>query len=683
MIRYSNYVATQFFGSPFYMAKKHKPAATKPEEVEVNKGGDDRELIDELKTQRESSEKYMQKQRDDSFCSWDEKEALLLGRPLDAGTVNSKSQVFDPRLSTVVVERTARVTAQIPTGKVQNLTQANKGSNLLLNLALQKYVIPNANSQFDILTKFRLEDMYSMVYGSFAHLVDYRVTEDYIGPDIQLIPVRHLLPQANITNKNDADYIFVDSWPTVAWLKTRSPLTWKNIDKLIEKVKDGGAAKGNNDTNQLSFSEKKYNDQANGGKGDYAVVHLTTRYERDRWVTYSVDYPDIGPLRDIKNPQNNNIIPIVVKHAFPLIDRFFGLGEFERGKTLQYATNSLINLYLDGVKMSLFPPTIINPEGVIPSSIRHRAAAQWFETKPNSIRRYDISPQGLSTFQSTYQFLLGAIMNQSGTSDTTISKGDDVTQGKTPEAIRYMASREGARDNWDRFMMEKSIEETFNIFIDLLVNRQEKPVDLYLFKQEIEQIRKVNPDVIEMLDDSFGKASVKKGFWQKEDKSTKYRYFIDAGTTMKKDDVMENQSLTSMLSLIMKVPTFAAQAVQGKIVIGTKVFDFGEALQRWIITSGVGDWDKIIHDQTPEDGNSTPGTTTPGAPQTGPDGQPLPPQPPSVETVPPTPDPTPGVTTETAGGEAAPADMGEITDPKIRELALAITNYGRGSSTDQ
>ncbi len=676
------------------MGKKAKKPVATPEEVEVIKetaaGGE--ELIETMTAEREASEKYMAKQRDDGYCSWDEKEALLLGRPLDQISQKLKTQVFDPRLSTTVLERCARVTAQIPTGKVQNLTAANKGSNLLLNLALQKYIIPNANTQYDLLTKFRMEDMYSMVYGSFGHLVDYRIDDDYIGPDIQLIPIRLLLPQANITNINDADHVFVDSWVSVAWLESRPKSTWQNIDKLLELIGDaGGSTKGGSDQNQLSYSEKQYNDTSLTGKGKARMIHITTRYERDRWVTYAVDYKEAGILRNIKNPQNNNRIPIVMKHAFPLLDRFLGLGEFERGKTLQYATNSLINLYLEGVKMSIFPPKIINPEGVIASSIRDRAAAKWFETKPNSIRRFDMSPQGLDTFQSTYQFLLGAIMNQSGTSDTSISKGDDMTQGKTPEAIRYMMARESARDNWDRYMMEKSIEETFNIFIDLMVNRQEKPIDLYLFKHEIEQIRKVSPDVVEMLDDAFGRTTLKKETWRNGDESVKYRFFIDAGTTMKKDDAMENKAIADTMLLIMKTPVFAQQVPQGKIMIGSKVVDFGELLQRHIMTSGIQDWDKIIHDKEEAvvtdpvgvvDEEHPTEDVPPGTPQD------VPPQPPVAPTEPPVvPTPPPGPTVSVADRAAVPTpvdgDLTTIKDPNIRALAEAIVSYGRGSNTNQ
>lgn len=651
-------------GPPFFMPKKAKQP-----EVEVVNNYKEMELVETLRTQRFEAEQYIAKQRDDSYCSWDEKEALLLGRPLDRNTASSKSQVFDPRLSTITLERAARVTAQIPTGKVQSLTRADTGKNILLNLALQKYIVPNADSQFDLLTKFRMWDMYSLVYGSFAILADYRIDDNYIGPDAWLIPIRYLKPQAGITNKNEADYMFVDAWVSLGWLKSRNKETWKNLDQLIRTVQsEGGKPRGSIDQNQKSYSEKLFMDNQYGGKGDYAQVLLSTRYERDKWVTFAPDFPDIGPLRSIRNPQKNNTIPIVVKHAFPLLDRFMGLGEFERGKTLQYATNSLINLYLDGVKMSIFPPIISDPNGVVPSSIKYQAAARWLETKPNSIRQFQLSPRGTETFQSTYSFLIAAMLNQAGTTDTTVTKDSDITQGKTPMALRYLAARESARDNWDRFMMEKAIEETFNIFVDLLVTRQEKPIDLYLFKKEIEQVRQVYPDVVEIFDSGeFGKVSIKKGVLQ----NTKYRFYIDAGTTMKKDESVENQSLTDILTLILKVPQLLQQITRGVIQIGKLSLDFGELLKRWLITSGVQDWEKIIRELTPEEMQGLSG---------GANGQPagdssvMPGSMPGAHFMTP-----PGESGAPGAGQPTGIDTTQFEDPQIRQLAEAIASYGNSS----
>ena len=564
-------------------------------------------VFNDLQSQAESSEKYMHKHRDDSYCSWDEKEALLMGRPKDVVSNNSKSQIFDPRLATIVFERASRVMSQHATGRVQALDQkSDRLKNHLLNLVLQKYIIPGADAQWDLLTKFRMWDIYSMVYGSMPGLITYRSDDDYTGPDFFLIPMRHMLPEANSVSIDDSNYCFVDNYVTRDWLERRPESSWKNIDKVLAEIgKDkSGTSKGSRGASYQSYNEQQNQDTTHGGSGKYSLIHLRTRYERDRWVTFCPEYPglkDNGIVRDIANPHGNNEIPVVMKHSFPLIDRFYGLGEFERGKTLQYALNSLINLYMDGVKMSIYPPLIYNANGVVPSSLKYHAGAKWIETAPNSIRNFLTSPQGTSTFNSTYQFLVAALLNQSGTTDTTVSDATDPGLGKTPAAVKFLQAREGARDNWDRFQMEKSVEKVMNQFVDLMVTKQEKPINMNLFEGEIEKLKAEFPEESEGIMDVFESGKFAKLKVSGKDIAGKYRFDIDSGTTLQKDEASEHESLTEILTMLTKVPGVVDQIGSGTVQIGTKKIDAGELLKRWIITSGTEDWEKIVQDLTPED----------------------------------------------------------------------------------
>ena len=73
------------------------------------------------------------------------------------------------------------------------------------------------------------------------------------------------------------------------------------------------------------------------------------------------------------NPQNNHLLPIVMKHCFPLMDRLYALAEVERGYTLQYAANSLLNMYLDGILNSINPIYLVKTKGPVHSTIERKA----------------------------------------------------------------------------------------------------------------------------------------------------------------------------------------------------------------------------------------------------------------------------------------------------------------------
>ncbi|MGE5445186.1 MAG: hypothetical protein ACM3SR_11400 [Ignavibacteriales bacterium] len=537
--------------------------------------------------------------------TFEEKEKIVYCKPGDSLSKNStKSQVNDPRLLTMSMERSFRVMSQLASGKVQALSKKDVGKSQFMDLILHKYIEPNASNQYDLLTKLRLVDFYSLVYGSFGVLVDYVIRDDYVGPDFSMIPIRDLIPQPGRISIEDCDYVFVKSKVTRAWLAKRDKKTWKNIDEILEASKGEKKASKSSGTDEKSYGEQNFGDEYAETGSKYAGINLVTRYERDRWITFAPDYNLI--LRDIENPQKNGKIPVVVKHAFPLIDRFHGLGEFEKGMSLQYATNSLINLYLDGVKFSLFPPLLIDLPNVVQSTIKMEAAAKWVVKSKDAVSQLQVSPQGINTFQSTYQFLIAALMNQAGTSDTTVSSQTDPGLGKTPQALAMLNQRQNSRDVFDRFQMEKFVEKVYDLFMDLVATKQETPIKITLFEQELQQIGDMNADVLDMFESGkAGEIIIKPS----DIKDTKYKFFIDAGSTYKQDEAQEQLSLSEGMQLLLKIPGAAEQVMQtGTIQLGEKVVDFGEMYKKWLISRGIQDWEKIIKDakDITEGGTMTP-----------------------------------------------------------------------------
>ena len=81
-----------------------------------------------------------------------------------------------------------------------------------------------------------------------------------------------------------------------------------------------------------------------------------------------------------------------------------------------------------------------------------------------------------------------------------MSREADISQGKTPQALKQMAMREGARDNFDRFMLEKTMEQVTDRFVDLIAKKQEKPIKLQLLAKELEEVSKIYPDAVQMFE---------------------------------------------------------------------------------------------------------------------------------------------------------------------------------------
>ena len=331
--------------------------------------------------------------------------------------------------------------AQLATGKVKSISKNDVGTSTLMNLIIDKYVNPNANAQFDLLTKFRMIDFYSNIYGNFFALIDWDVKKNgYIGPDIWLLNIRDIFPQVGAVSLEDSDYVIVRTWKPISFfegLKKTKREGFKNIDRIIEKLdKKTGSKQDREDKDKSKREENQYprSDEAKR-RGYFEVL---TQYEGDRWVDFCVD-ADME-FRDIKNPDGEEI-PVVCKYSIPLLDDFMGMGDFERGASMQQVVNSAWNLYLDAVKMSIYPPVMLNQDAIASkSSIQYLAGAKWLlRTGQAGVQgaagTIQLSPRGTETFNNVYQLANGSLHNLFGTTDTTITKDVEAGYGKTPQAL--------------------------------------------------------------------------------------------------------------------------------------------------------------------------------------------------------------------------------------------------------
>ena len=579
---------------------------------------------------------------------WDDKEAMLVCALEDELSKDSDthSQVFDPRLSTIVFERAARVMAQNPRGKAYPVSKNDIGKSKFMNLLLDYYT-KNANYWHSMIIKSRIMDLYSLVYGTMFGLVPWMVNEksNYIGPEFIPLPIRGCFPQPSATSLNEADWFQVSSMKSLNWIeKKKNQKGWINIDKLIDKVKHG---KEDGDEEEVTgdvkpgeyqtYVEQNWYPEQSGDKG-FPKVWLQTEYRRDKWLVFAPNYGNML-IRDIPNPFDNDDLPIVSKHAFPLMDSIIGLGEFERGQTLQLAINSLINLYLDGVKYSIFPPMQVDPNNVVQSSLKWSPGAMWLTKRPGmAIQQTQLSPQGLQTFQSTYGFMVSALLNQAGTSSTTQPENVEQMMGRTPQGLRMQAAKESARDEWDRVMMEDTIKQVYTKWIQAIVKKQEKKVSVRLFGEEAKQLAEDYSDVVEFFEnENYGIAEI-----GKDALAAEYDYEIESGSTLKRDADSERFNLTEILGLVLKSPMII-QAMNQR----GKDLDLGELFKRWVIASGINDYEKIITDISPDQMMAQGGQMGPG-----------------------------GGAPSTTGGQTG--QMPQIEDPEIAQVFEAVSQMSRG-----
>ena len=549
---------------------------------------DPQNLISKLNAEYSDAEDYLSRVRDNSDFNWEQKEKVASGLLASMSENKFKSKVNSNALMNLVIDQASRVMAQLPTGKVKAISKSDKGKSYLMQCVLEKYILPKANTQWDMLTKFRIIEMYSLIYGSMPALVTYKVSSNYVGPDLEVLHPRNVRVQAHKYSIEDADYVFVNTIVSITFLtgilkRKETVYDKKAVKDLIEACKDKRPS--------IDEEDKTYEQKQDKSDVDKNQITLTTKYMRDRWIVYSREHDII--IRDSVNPNGDGELPVVMKYTYPLLDRIYGLGLFDRGKSISFAIDSLTNMYLDSVRFSMVPPTVVNKNGVVPSSIKMVPGAVWFETMPNSIRQMNVSPIGTNTYQAVSQVLKSQLLNMAAATDTTVSRGDDIEMGKTPEAIRQQRDRQGARDNWDRGMMEKFVEKVYSKMVSIMAKKQVVPIDVEIFDEDIQKVQEKYPDANLEVFESGETAILKVNpeDLNDEEKSVKYKFIIDNGTTLRKDESIQNETLLAIINAYAGNPAIE-QAMQRD---GQRL-NMAEVYRRFVQTSGVDNPEGLFED---------------------------------------------------------------------------------------
>ena len=266
---------------------------------------------------------------------------------------------------------------------------------------------------------------------------------------------------------------------------------------------------------------------------------------------------------------------------------------------MQKTINSAWNLYLDAVKMSIFPPILINKDNIASmSSLTQTAAAKWLVRNQisNAASPLQLNPQGIATFNNVYQVATASIMNLFGTTETQTTAQTDPQFGRTPQALKMQAMRENTRDNADRFYMEQYLKQVMKKFCNLLSKKQSSAITLRMFAPEIEELERSYPTIGENYDPAAGKLSVKKGSG-----SELYDYEIVSGSTYAVDQQQQQQGLAALLELFQKAQTPQGNTLVQQLQQDGYKFNFGELLKRMVSNSGIQAWDKILIEMTKEE----------------------------------------------------------------------------------
>ena len=532
--------------------------------------------------QTKLTDEYLYQYKSDYESDWrihtdytkdfDSYEAMLMGYVYDSvsGSIDG-SKITDSYASTLAIERAARVVGKLPEGTTESMGTNDEGKAAFMDILRQKWIYPNCNAQHPFKVKLRLWQLYSSVYGYMPMFYDWNVAADgYMGPDCWLWSPRNFVPQQGRTSVADMDYVTALTWVSKKYLlsivdkepefdeETGEPMDFDDgwDREAVQRLTEVAEKPSSNDAERDTLTARTRN-SGSVKKG----ICLATRYEAGEdgeWITFAPDHGYIE-VRRIKNPHKNGRIPFVIKYSQPLYDSFYGMGDFQRAKPLQFARDGLTNFYFKGIKMNLIPPIVVNSNGVMKHTLDYREGGVMMETIPNSIRRLETSTAGLSTFQAAQSNMTGSLLSLFGTQNASMPGAETLNpeQGKTPQAINLYSEKEATRDGQERELLEVAIEQLTDGFNTLLVNIGTEDIPINLFDDDINDIMEAGlDDVMDMfatVEPSETGANATLRINPEVLQGVEYRFNIEPGSTAKVSKERQRQALVDYMATMAKM----------------------------------------------------------------------------------------------------------------------------------
>ena len=490
---------------------------------------------------------------------WDKKDELFRSWIPDDDSWPYSAMVFDPRVFTALFEKSARLLANKPRGRMI----PREGGDTLgakINSELLNFQWDDAEriDGSPMLGKWAMMDMNARKYGASFALAKWHNEKREINGTNQI-----WFDGPSFKPWNNRDVLHNPSYSTIKnWIQLREYVTLdelkrvndsakgKPIYKNLDVLRDGVSKEDRTGGDQRSVNWASRNLSIRGlqdflGRDEtFKTIEIVTEYRNDRWITFAPRYGVI--IRDIANPYQHGQIPVVMLKYYSVDEDLYGLSEIEPVEKLQRAENALISQYLDAVNISLNPIVKVRAAAVQMHTLEFGMGKKWIMNDPATdvvIEQPKVA--GVQEFTLTSRFIIGAIAEALGETSAATSNLVPGGSEKTAAEIKSLDVARNVRDNFNQMFLAEAIKDQMMFWF--LMNKQ------YLFDNPNEQqkvVRIVGRDAVEFFQNAGANAY---GFTQEA---------IDTLTSPEMEEVVADPTfdLTTMMS-----PVFGVETPDGSV----------------------------------------------------------------------------------------------------------------------
>lgn len=427
---------------------------------------------DEKKQFTESYRHYLMAKEDleTRITDFDKKDILFRSHIPEADWPY-RSLVFDPRVFTALFEKTSRILASKPRGRMVPREGGDALGAKINNELLSFQWDDNERVEgTPMLAKWGMMDLNTRKYGASFALAKWHWQKGkngtyFDGPNFRPLANRDCLANPSYsTIKNWFQYRDYVTFQELAETNdaSRGKPIYKNLDilrdKLLQESQKGGDTRASNYVVK-NLAIKGLEDYL-GRDEVFRTIEIITEYRPDRWITFSPKHGVI--LRDIPNPYKHSQIPVVMLKYYPIDDDLYGLSEIEPVEKLQKVLNALICQYLDTVNMTTYPIIKVRSRGgaVQMQTLEFGPGKKWLMDDPQTdVVSHQFPVSGVGEFATTYRFIVGAMQEALGETSAAVSNLAPGAERKTATEIRDLAIQRSARDNFNQMFLAEAIKK--------------------------------------------------------------------------------------------------------------------------------------------------------------------------------------------------------------------------------
>lgn len=466
----------------------------------------------------------------------------------------------DGTTASIIRKTPHRVIQQLPSGKVTS--DKNDWMTIVASFIFQNKIIPYANEEYALIQKCWNVVEKSLTFGFCATYSPFLMRNGNFLTDLTIPYWGDIFLQPGKKSDLNSNYIFMRSWwrkeDIEALIDKESKLaasskkrkekyqsTW-DIDALNE-IKD---MSGSKDSRAMPPVERERGSNQNGG------IELITGFQRGVGAKfYTFHGPSGKVVRTKVNKDPRGEVPIQFMYGDIDGTNPLGRGLVELVGGLQNLMDAEMQMYQYNRALMLNPPLIkrgsFNKNKV---KFQPNVVIDVGSDKDATVEPLKIDSTALANFPNNYGLMKSQLINLLASPDTSISaQVGNPGFSKTPQGVQQVQQNISVDDNY----VEKQFEAWFERWGETAIN-------LYFAERSgIEELQ-LDPDTAAKLRDldTFDNSLLSDDNIIRIDfgnPTEALQFKVDPSTSSVKDSMMQTESATNILDLVMKYPMLNAR----------------------------------------------------------------------------------------------------------------------------